>query len=329
MNEIQVIIDQQPGEIRFNYEDIERMLQERLKIYENAIITEDGKTVAKKEVAALRKLKKEMDDRRKMVKKEWNVPLVEFEDKVRTLLSMVDVPINQIESQVKAFEEEQKKQKQEKVKALYEELIGDIREYLPFAKVYVPSWSNITTSMKKVREELLAKIDAVQKDLFTIQSMQSDAVSKALELYKNSLNVTEAVQYINQFEQQKQEILEKERKRAAEEEERRRQAELERVRMEERKRVEEEERIRKEAEEKARKEAEEKLQTEENPFVVPESDEIEEGFHIDEEELPFEQPSTKTVFYKVIATPGELEQVEMAFNSIGIVFSRRDASLKQ
>lgn len=311
MNEIQVIIDQQPGEIRFNYEDIERMLQERLKIYENAIITEDGKTVAKKEVAALRKLKKEMDDRRKMVKKEWNVPLVEFEDKVRTLLSMVDVPINQIESQVKAFEEEQKKQKQEKVKALYEELIGDIREYLPFAKVYVPSWSNITTSMKKVREELLAKIDAVQKDLFTIQSMQSDAVSKALELYKNSLNVTEAVQYINQFEQQKQEILEKERKRVAEEEERRRQAEPERVRMEERKRVEE------------------KLQTEETPFVVPESDEIEEGFHIDEEELPFEQPSTKTVFYKVIATPGELEQVEMAFNSIGIVFSRRDASLKQ
>ena len=55
----------------------------------------------------------------------------------------------------------------------------------------------------------------------------------------------------------------------------------------------------------------------------------EEGFQIpeadDEEELPFEQPSTKTVFYKVVATLEELEKVEMAFNSLGIYFSRRDA----
>ena len=44
-----------------------------------------------------------------------------------------------------------------------------------------------------------------------------------------------------------------------------------------------------------------------------------------DDDLPFEQPSTITAFYKVIATPEELEQVEMAFNSIGIFFERRDA----
>ena len=45
----------------------------------------------------------------------------------------------------------------------------------------------------------------------------------------------------------------------------------------------------------------------------------------DDSELPFEQPSTVTAYYKVIATEEELEQVEMAFNSIGIYFERRDA----
>ena len=70
MNEIQVIVNQQPGEIRFNYEDIKLTLQERLSIYKDAVVTEDGKTIAKKEVASLRRLKKEMDDRRKNVKKE-------------------------------------------------------------------------------------------------------------------------------------------------------------------------------------------------------------------------------------------------------------------
>ena len=69
MNEIQVIVNQQPGEIRFNYEDIKLTLQERLSIYKDAVVTEDGKTIAKKEVASLRRLKKEMDDRRKNVKK--------------------------------------------------------------------------------------------------------------------------------------------------------------------------------------------------------------------------------------------------------------------
>ena len=47
-----------------------------------------------------------------------------------------------------------------------------------------------------------------------------------------------------------------------------------------------------------------------------------EGFAVDD--LPFEQPHTQTVFYRVVATPKELEQVEMAFNSIGIFFERRN-----
>ena len=47
-----------------------------------------------------------------------------------------------------------------------------------------------------------------------------------------------------------------------------------------------------------------------------------EGFAVDD--LPFEQPHTQTVFYRVVATPEELEQVEIVFNSIGIFFERRD-----
>lgn len=297
MNEIQVIVNQQPGEIRFNYEDIKLTLQEKLSIYKDAVVTEDGKTIAKKEVASLRRLKKEMDDRRKNVKKEWNEPYEEFNSKVQTLLSMIDEPILLIDSQVKAFDKKQKQEKKTKIKALYEELIGDIREYLTFEKVYLQSWENTSTSMKKVQEELQARIDSVQKDIFAIRSIQSEAVPKALEMYKDSMDAMSSVQYINNYERQKQEILEREQRRKEEEEERRRQAEIARIRAEERARIEEEE----------------------PAEMIPEA-------AAEDEELPFEQPSTRTVFYKVVATEEELEQVEMAFNSIGIYFSRRDAS---
>ena len=88
---------------------------------------------------------------------------------------------------------------------------------------------------------------------------------------------------------------------------------------EEQKRRAEEERIRKE-EERIRKEEREKA---EQAAV----NEAAQGFFAEEadDELPFEQPTTITAFYKVVATPEELEEVEMAFNSIGIYYTRRDA----
>lgn len=328
MNEIQVVVDQQPGQIRFNYDDIEDMLREKLAFYEGAVVTEEGKTAAKKEVAYLRKLKKEIDDRRKAVKREWNQPFDEFNAKVMALMAMIDEPILLIDEQVKAFDEKQRQEKKEKIRDFYEELVGEAREYLSFERAYVPSWENVSTSMKKIREELQTRIDTVNKDIQTISAMQSEAVPKALEIYKRSLDAMEAIRHINQYEQQKQEILRREQQRKAEEEERRRQAEIERIRAEERKRIAEEERIRREAEEKAAAEARAQMEKEQSE-TIQEAAAQEEGFRIpeadDEEELPFEQPSTKTVFYKVVATPEELEKVEMAFNSLGIYFSRRDA----
>ena len=45
----------------------------------------------------------------------------------------------------------------------------------------------------------------------------------------------------------------------------------------------------------------------------------------DGDDLPFPQPQTVTMWYKIIAAPDELEQVEMAFNSLGVYFERRQA----
>ena len=45
----------------------------------------------------------------------------------------------------------------------------------------------------------------------------------------------------------------------------------------------------------------------------------------DGDDLPFPQPQTVTMWYKIIATPYEHEHVEMALNSLGIYFERRQA----
>ena len=61
-------------------------------------------------------------------------------------------------------------------------------------------------------------------------------------------------------------------------------------------------------------------------FFTPDYlEDFEDDFEDEEDDLPFPQPQTVTAFYKVVATEEELERVEMAFNSIGIWFERRNA----
>lgn len=43
-----------------------------------------------------------------------------------------------------------------------------------------------------------------------------------------------------------------------------------------------------------------------------------------EDFLPFNTPETITVFYKVVATPKELERIEETLDDMGICFERRE-----
>ena len=114
--------------------------------------------------------------------------------------------------------------------------------------------------------------------------------------------------------------METERIRIQQEEEQRRQAEIERAREEERRKLEEIAKAREEERKKAEEELKAEAMAAPEPKVPFSLDDAEDG-----DDLPFPQPQTVTMWYKVIATPEELEQVEMAFNSIGIHFERRQA----
>ena len=181
-----------------------------------------------------------------------------------------------------------------------------------------------TTAIGKT--DLTGQVSRIRNDIEVIKANTSEAVPKALEEYKKTHDLSKASMAIAAYERQKEEILKREEERRRAREEQNRRQELERIRQEERERIAAEERIR---EEERRKAAEKVTEKQPTPVHnIPEQEAPEEsgfdteGFAVDD--LPFEQPHTQTVFYKVVATPEELEQVEIAFNSIGIFFERRD-----
>lgn len=305
---------QNPGSIELNFDEIEKALDARLKEYEGAVFTDESMDIAKKERAGLRKEKEHLDAVRKNIKKGWMKPYDDFDAKVKPLLAKFDKPIDLIDKQVKAYEDECRAKKRDKVKEVYAGLIDGMEEYLPFDKIYDEKWGNVGTSMKSIKEEISKKVSDAKTAVESINAMNSEKTEDALLVYKETLDVTKAIAVITNYERQKAEIFKREEERRRKEEERQRQAEIDRARAAEREAVMREEKIRKEA--VPAEAAPSPAPAPVNPFLQPEDDE--------EDGLPFVQPTTVTAFYKVVATSQELEDVEMALNSMGIWFERRE-----
>lgn len=304
--------------IRCNFKDVKAKLSEKMAEYQGAVFTEESKSVAKAELASLRKTREEVEKRRKEVKAQCLVPYNDFEEKVKELLEIIDEPICLIDSQLKEMEAERIRKRHGDVETLYAECAGEWAEYLPLKEIYVKKWDNATTSLKQIEKELLAMAEKVASEIGIIRNTQSDVVEDALQVYQKSRDLGAALTRINIYEDNKKRALEAERIRREQEEEQRRQAEIERAREEERRKLEE---IAK-AREEERKKAEETLKA---AAVATKDPEVPFFLEDEEDDLPFPQPQTVTAFYKVVATEEELERVEMAFNSIGIWFERRDA----
>lgn len=295
-----------------NFDALEEQLDKKLDEYRGAVFTEDTKTIAKAEIASLRRLKKDIEDGRKTVKKKWMEPYDAFDKRMKILSTKVDEPINAINEQVQAFEEKRRQEKREEIHRMYEDCVSEYeesREFIVLDKLYDPKWENASVSMKSIKKDMAEKMSAIQTAVSSIKAMRSDKELDALALYKRTLNLNDAIQMIMTYEQNKADALRREEERRQLEEERRIQAEIERARVAEREAIRREEQIRKEEQEKAEKVKVAAIES------LPD---------ISDDDLPFEQPTTVTAYYRVVATPDELEAVEMAFNSIGVYFERRD-----
>lgn len=320
MNELTLKVKQNPGVIELNFDEIEKALDTKLAEYKGAVFTEESKNIAKAEVANLRKLKKSFEDARKGVKKEWMKPYDDFEIKMKRLTEKIDEPINLINSQINDFEEKRRKDRREKIKKIYQEVIGDMEEYCDLGRIYDPKWENATTTVKSIKESIAQSVENARIAVSTISGMQSNAVSKALEIYKEFQDMAKAIAYINNYEQQRAEIMRREEERRRQEEERKRRAEEERIRAAEREAVKREARIR----EQARKEAEAAIKEEEaakqEAAVAPFESEKAGGDDV----MPFVQPDTRTVLYRVVASEEDINAIDMALDSIGVYYERRD-----
>ena len=326
MENIQAVITQQAATIECNFQEVEQAINARLAEYEGAVFTEDSKVMAKKEVASLRAEKKNLMHNLREAKRTYMAPWDAFEPRAKALISLYDKPIELIDGQVKAFEEKRIAEKRELIRQVYRELAGDVADIIPLKKIYSPKWENAGTREKAIREEIGNAAVNARQALETIHGMHSEAEEEALQVYRDTLNLSDAVAHINSYERQKQEIL-------AREAERRHREELERIRREERERVEAERRAREEKEAAMRRAEEEKAaalrKAEEEKAAALRQAEMEKAAAVEQarEEAAQEvvdslspelDGDTVTYEYRMTLTEDAKVKLEMYLDSVGI-----------
>lgn len=304
MNNTVAVITQESAKISCNFDQVEQAIKGTLAEFKGVVFTEDSKTYAKKQVASLRKQKKEFQENLRDAKNQYMAPWNEVETRAKNLIALYDEPIDFINGQVQAFDEKRIREKKAQIEAAYNELVpGDLQDYIPLECIYGAKWDNATTNMKTVKKEISEIVTKTQGEISVISSMGSDKVQAALALYMANRNLAAAVKYISDYEAKKKEILAQQERREAERAEALRREEIEKIRREERARIAEEERIRNEA----KREAVEEIKTVDEAAAAP-----------------LTEKHSMKVIYTVVATAEEIQEIEMAFNSLGIYFERKD-----
>lgn len=298
MQEINLLVEQKNGTIGGNFEELKTALKAELEVYKNMVFTEEAKPEARKAVANLRKLKKSMNDKKLEVKKKFMVPYTDFEAQVKELDKLIDEPINFISGQIEEFERKRVEERKKLISDIYTEIITEhdtVAEYLPLQRIYDSKWENSTTTRKTIKEGIMKHVEHVEKDLTTIRSMESEFEDKGIAKYKTTLELSDALTTMNQYQKQKEDILrrqEEEARRAAEEEKRKAEDEVHKA-----------------------AEGEQKADTpvQEEPIAQE---------TVKEEKFVEPKPVTNTVVYEIIADPFQIVQLESAMREYGIEFRR-------
>ena len=206
-----------PASVEFNYAELKKEIAERTLPYKGLIVTEDAIPTAKADLAKLRKLEKAIDDRRKDVKKEYNAPYMEFEAKVKDILSDIQEAIGNIDSQVKGFEKQYEDEKLAQIQKFFGLAFGELAKDVRFEKVYNPKWLNKGYKMAEIEEEIAAASNKLYADIEVVKGLKSPHETSLLSNLFSCLDLGEVMVQHNKLmelderrkaqEQPKQEVV--------------------------------------------------------------------------------------------------------------------------
>lgn len=164
MNELVDIKGKDLDQIKQELERIKGDLNTELEKYDGVAVTEESLPICKEIKNNLKRQSRTIDDFRKQVKKELSKPITEFEGKCKELQGLINDVVNPIDEGIREIDE---KNRQEKIKSA-KKIVKDVARKMKFDDLdrieIKPSWGNVTTTQKAVKEDVTAQIQNLQAE---------------------------------------------------------------------------------------------------------------------------------------------------------------------
>lgn len=162
-----------PSVIQANFDALEERVRAVVADYEGAVYdlaSADAVREAKHDRSYLTGLKKEIEERRKAVKREYSKPLDAFEKRCKQITAIIDEAADGIKAQLDRAEEERRARAYAKLQEHYEEFAGLLAPVVPYGRLHEPQWLNKTFGEVKAYEALEAKVSKLAGDWEMLKS---------------------------------------------------------------------------------------------------------------------------------------------------------------
>lgn len=182
-----------------NYEPLKAWALEHTSIYKGLIVSEEGITAAKADVATLRKMAKAVSDMRIKIKKEHEAKIAATIDQMTELSKIFTDAAAEIDNQIKAFDERRKDEKRAVCEKIYTAEIGDLAELIPFEKLFKAAWLNKTTTEKMIRGDIQTAVINAKDFLANIKGDPHE--TEIVAAYLERLSIMDALNCKTRLEQ--------------------------------------------------------------------------------------------------------------------------------
>lgn len=164
--------------LQFNYEELKANLTAKVETYKSMVYTDENIKVAKSDRALLNKLKKAINDEKIRVVKELRdiYKIDEFESKCKELISIIDDANKNVDTQVKAYEQNIKDEKLKEIMNFFIENVGEYEELINFDKIFNERWLNATYKMEQIQKDILHIFTKTKTDLNVIDTQFTDEI---------------------------------------------------------------------------------------------------------------------------------------------------------
>lgn len=185
--------------ITFNFDELKQEIGASLEKYKGLVYTDATIKDAKADRAALNKFRDALETKRKEIKKRSMIPYEAFAEQVKVLTGLIDFPLNEIDKQVKAYEEKKKAERLDALRKFYEFLWNGYDFYqnvLPFEKAIALKKEMQNASVKeKAAEGLLQDVlEKCKSDLNAIAALETGVNEPALiDYYKTCYDINSVI----------------------------------------------------------------------------------------------------------------------------------------